>query len=134
MLSNRKLARAVGDECFYEFRRQLTYKSQIYRSFLEIVDRWFPSSKACHKCGEVNEGLTLNDRTFVCVNPACGWTCPRDLNAALNLKPIQATPGFGESGLTPYARGEEGSGQLGQPVGETSLVEPRTTPQILFVR
>ncbi|WP_293089187.1 hypothetical protein [Okeania sp. SIO3B5] len=42
MMSNHKLAKAVADIGFYEFRRQLEYKCQLYGSKLTIVDRWFP--------------------------------------------------------------------------------------------
>ena len=37
-----KLAKAVADMGFYEFRRQYKYKCQLYGSKLTIVDRWFP--------------------------------------------------------------------------------------------
>ncbi|WP_338043243.1 MULTISPECIES: RNA-guided endonuclease InsQ/TnpB family protein [Okeania] len=51
MMANHKLAKAVGDMGFYEFRRQLEYKCELYGSSLTIVDRWFPSSKTCSRCG-----------------------------------------------------------------------------------
>ena len=51
MQANRKLAKAVSDMGFYEFRRQLEYKCQLYGSELVVVDRWFPSSKTCSNCG-----------------------------------------------------------------------------------
>ncbi|WP_293073062.1 zinc ribbon domain-containing protein [Okeania sp. SIO3B5] len=51
MMANHKLAKAVGDMGFYEFRRQLEYKCQLYGSELIVVDRWFPSSKTCSRCG-----------------------------------------------------------------------------------
>ncbi|WP_414585086.1 zinc ribbon domain-containing protein [Scytonema sp. PCC 10023] len=50
---------------------------------LDIIDRWFPSSKQCRKCGQKNDRLTLRDRTFVC--PNCGHTEPRDLHGSINL-------------------------------------------------
>ncbi|MGB3509604.1 MAG: RNA-guided endonuclease TnpB family protein [Microcoleaceae cyanobacterium] len=57
MMSNHKLAKAVGDMGFYEFRRQLEYKCELYSSELIVVDRWFPSSKTCSNCGTVKESL-----------------------------------------------------------------------------
>lgn len=42
MLANRKLSKAVGDQAFYEFRRQLEYKCPLYGSELVIVERFFP--------------------------------------------------------------------------------------------
>ena len=43
MLKNGKLAKAIADMGFYEFRRQLEYKCKLYGSELTISDRWFPS-------------------------------------------------------------------------------------------
>ncbi len=83
MMSNHKLAKAVADMGFYEFRRQLEYKCELYGSELIIVDRWFPSSKTCSNCGTVKESLFLSERVFDCEH--CGFSCDRDLNAALNL-------------------------------------------------
>ncbi|NEP79601.1 MAG: IS200/IS605 family element transposase accessory protein TnpB [Okeania sp. SIO3B3] len=83
MMANHKLAKAVGDMGFYEFRRQLEYKCELYGSELIIVDRWFPSSKTCSRCGTVKESLLLSERVFHCEH--CNFSCDRDLNAALNL-------------------------------------------------
>ncbi|MEB3282163.1 MAG: RNA-guided endonuclease TnpB family protein, partial [Lyngbya sp.] len=83
MMANRKLAKAVGDMGFYEFRRQLEYKTELYGSELLIADRWFPSSKTCSNCGTVKESLFLSERVFNCSH--CNFSCDRDLNAALNL-------------------------------------------------
>lgn len=83
MLANHKLAKAIADMSFFEFRRQLTYKCQLYGSKLVVVDRWFPSSKTCSNCGTKKETLTLNERVFECSH--CGFVIDRDLNAAINL-------------------------------------------------
>jgi putative transposase len=82
MLANRKLAKAISDMGFYEFRRQLDYKCKLYGSELIIADRWFASSKTCSCCGHLLEAMPLSVRIFECV---CGLTIDRDLNAALNL-------------------------------------------------
>ncbi len=39
MIKNRKLAKAIADSGFYEFKRQLTYKTQLYGSELVLADR-----------------------------------------------------------------------------------------------
>ena len=83
MMANHKLAKAIADMGFYEFRRQLTYKCELYGSKLVVVERWFPSSKTCSSCGTKKETLTLNERVFECGH--CGFTIDRDLNAAINL-------------------------------------------------
>jgi len=83
MMANHKLAKAVQDMGFYEFRRQLDYKTQLYGSELIIADRWFPSSKTCSNCGYKKESLSLTERVFECEQ--CHAVCGRDLNASLNL-------------------------------------------------
>jgi len=84
MMALRKLAKAIGDMGFYEFRRQLEYKCQLYGSRVVFVDRFYPSSKTCSNCGHVKESLSLSERMFECSN--CGFSCGRDLNASINLE------------------------------------------------
>ncbi len=83
MLKNRKLSRAIADVGLYEFRRQLAYKAEQAGSRINVVSRWYPSSKMCSSCQWVDQDQTLADRTFTC--EACGIVLDRDLNAALNL-------------------------------------------------
>jgi len=84
MMKNRKLAKAIGDMGFYEFRRQMEYKSQFYGSKLVFVDRFYPSSKTCSNCNAVKESLPLSERIFKC--DECHFECDRDLNASINLE------------------------------------------------
>jgi len=84
MVKNHKLASAILDGGFFEFRRQMTYKTEWYGSKLTVADRWFASSKTCSKCGEKNQNLKLSDRIFKC--QSCGHTDDRDKNAADNLE------------------------------------------------
>ncbi|BAZ22355.1 putative transposase [Kalymmatonema gypsitolerans NIES-4073] len=86
MMANHKLAKAIADMSFFEFRRQLTYKCELYGSKLVVVDRWFPSSKTCSNCGTKKETLTLDERVFECSE--CGFSLDRDLNAAINLSRV----------------------------------------------
>jgi putative transposase len=83
MLKNHRLAQAIGDVGFYEFKRQLLYKANWYGARVILADRWEPSSKRCSGCGWLDEDLTLSDRTFHCER--CALTLDRDLNAAINL-------------------------------------------------
>ncbi|MGY5858124.1 MAG: RNA-guided endonuclease TnpB family protein [Candidatus Thorarchaeota archaeon] len=83
MMKNRKLARAIADVGFYEFRRQLEYKCHWYGSELVIASRTFPSSKMCSQCGRRKKYLSLSEREYHCEQ--CGLVIDRDLNAALNL-------------------------------------------------
>ena len=83
MIANHKLANAVSNNCFYELRRQLVYKQAHYGTKVEIVDRWFPSSKKCSHCGHI-QPMKLSDRVFCCQK--CNHTLDRDENAAINLE------------------------------------------------
>jgi putative transposase len=83
MLKNRRLARAIADVGFFEFRRQLEYKCQWYGSQLVISCRTFPSSKLCSGCGHRKKNLSMSEREYHCEQ--CGLRIDRDLNAALNL-------------------------------------------------
>lgn len=83
MLALHKLADAVSNNCFYEIRRQLIYKQAHYGTKVEIVDRWYPSSKTCCKCGNI-QPMPLSERIYQCGN--CHQIEDRDLNAATNLE------------------------------------------------
>lgn len=83
MIKNHKLARAISDVGFYEFRRQVEYKCLWEGISFILAPRFFPSSKTCNVCGSVNSGLILNDRNWICSN--CKSELDRDLNAAINL-------------------------------------------------
>lgn len=83
MMKNRHLAKAIQEQGFYEFRRQMEYKCAWSNIQLIIADRFYPSSKTCSCCGAVKRDLSLRDRVFIC--PECGFTIDRDLQAAINL-------------------------------------------------
>jgi putative transposase len=84
MLANARLARAIADVGFYEFRRQLQYKATRYGTTLVLADRWYPSSKLCSGCGVRKGDLALSERAWTCA--ACGAHHDRDVNAAINLQ------------------------------------------------
>lgn len=86
MLKNRCLSRAIADLGLGEWRRQLEYKGKWYGCQIVPVDRWFPSSKTCSACGEINESLTLADREWTC--EGCGTHHDRDFNASVNLEKV----------------------------------------------
>jgi putative transposase len=86
MLKNHRLAQAIGDVGFSEFKRQLLYKASWYGARVILADRWEPSSKTCSGCGWIDADLTLSDRTFHCEQ--CGLVLDRDLNAAINLEQL----------------------------------------------
>jgi len=86
MLQNHKLAGSVYDASFSMFRNQLEYKCRWYGKELIVIDRFYPSSKTCSRCGWKNKDLKLSDRTFVCKD--CGMEIDRDLNAAINIQAV----------------------------------------------
>ena len=79
------MSKAIADSGFYEFRRQLTYKTELYGSELIVADRFFPSSKLCPKCGHKKNQLPLLVRVYQCDNHNCDWIADRDYSASLNL-------------------------------------------------
>ena len=83
MMKNRKLSKAVQEQGFYEFRKQLEYKCKEKGILFIIADRFYPSSKRCICCGDIKKDLKLSDRVYRC---RCGNVINRDFQAALNLK------------------------------------------------
>ena len=83
MMKNRHLSKAVQEQCFYEFIRQMEYKCAWNGIEFIKADRFYPSSKTCSRCGCIKKDLKLSDRTYHC--PDCGLVIDRDYNAAINL-------------------------------------------------
>jgi putative transposase len=83
MLKNHRLASAIADCGFYEFKRQLEYKADWYGAKLTIVDRFYPSSQLCSSCHH-RQKMPLHKRIYECGN--CGEKIDRDLNASINLE------------------------------------------------
>jgi putative transposase len=83
MIRNRRLAKAISDCGWGEFRRQLEYKAARAGRTLVVIDRWYPSSKTCSACGHLLADLKLNVRTWTC--PTCRTLHDRDVNAAKNI-------------------------------------------------
>lgn len=81
-LARTKLAKSFNDAAMGEFARQLEYKCSWNLKVLVRVDRFFPSSKMCNRCGAMNDRLSLSDREWEC---DCGIRHRRDLNAACNI-------------------------------------------------
>jgi putative transposase len=84
MLSNHHIAQAVSGASFFEVKRQLLYKADQFGGDVQLVDRWYPSSKTCSRCGWIHNDLTLAERVFICRD--CGLLIDRDHNAAINIR------------------------------------------------
>ena len=83
MMKNRHLSKAIASQKFYEFRIKLKTKCMENGIELRVVDRFYPSSKTCHECGNIKKDLKLSDREYIC---ECGYRADRDYNASLNLR------------------------------------------------
>lgn len=95
MVKNRKLARSISQQGWYQFVSFLKYKATMYGRELIQVDRFYPSSKTCSSCGAIQLSLPLHIREWTC--DACGTTHDRDINAAINLKALgTSASAFGE--------------------------------------
>ncbi|MFD3509574.1 RNA-guided endonuclease InsQ/TnpB family protein [Nocardia sp. NPDC058666] len=83
MVRNRRLARAISDASWSQFRSMLEYKAEWYGRTVVAVDRFYPSSKTCSECGRINDAMPLQLRQWTCV---CGVSHDRDVNAAKNIR------------------------------------------------
>ena len=83
MMKNRHLSKAIQEQCFHEFLRQMQYKCEWNGIAFVQVGRFYPSSKTCSFCGNLKQDLKLSDRTYRC--EVCGAVIDRDYNAAINL-------------------------------------------------
>ncbi|HET9918649.1 MAG TPA: RNA-guided endonuclease TnpB family protein [Ktedonobacteraceae bacterium] len=127
MMANHHLAQAVSDASFFEVKRQLLYKAQQHGGYVQLVDRWFPSSKTCHVCGWVKPDLTLAERVWTCEQ--CRTAHDRDLNAAIMVETEALRLMTGVPGVASSARKlacGAGSAGLLATEGETACAEAGT--------
>ena len=66
---------------FNAFVKRLLYK---FEDRVIKINKWFPSSKKCSKCGKKKKHLKLSQRVYRCA--FCGNEIDRDLNAAINIR------------------------------------------------
>ncbi|MBQ3342490.1 MAG: transposase [Kiritimatiellae bacterium] len=92
--SVKSIRKAVRNSCMSGLRMMLAYKAAHYVE----IDRFYPSSKRCSRCGNVKAELGLSERTYRC--EACGNVLDRDLNAALNIR---------DEGFRIFTEGHSGS-------------------------
>ena len=83
MSQSLNFGKAVYDNGYGQLRTMLAYKLNAQGKILVKVDRFFPSSKRCSVCYEVNHDLKLSDREWTC--QSCGTHHDRDKNSCKNL-------------------------------------------------
>ncbi len=124
MVKNRKLSRAINDMGFFEFRRQLEYKSELRGGLVVIADRFYPSSKTCSACGKKLDILPLSTRKWEC--PKCHTHHDRDLNAAINHANYAVSS-------TVSACGGEGSGSIRKNKTKPAPVKQEVNTKLNYV-
>ena len=82
MMKNHKLAKAIGNASWYEFRTMLEYKCKWYGKQLIVVPPHY-TSQECSNCHHNSGKKTLDIREWICNN--CGIHHDRDINAAKNI-------------------------------------------------
>ena len=71
--------------CRFLYNQMLDDKIRKYEKTKKMikVDRFFPSSKKCCKCGRIKKELKLSERVYHCER---GNEMDRDRNAAINIR------------------------------------------------
>ncbi|NFF77353.1 IS200/IS605 family element transposase accessory protein TnpB [Clostridium sporogenes] len=84
MLKNHKIAKSIADASFFEFNRELEYKTKWYGKIYQQIDRFYPSSQLCSNCGNQSQQTKdLGVRAYICEK--CGLEIDRDYNASINI-------------------------------------------------
>jgi putative transposase len=86
MVKNRKLARAISQQGWYEFRALCEAKSEKFGREFRVISRSRPTSQICSNCGFRWGKLDLKIRSVQCLN--CGIEHDRDENAAKNINKV----------------------------------------------
>lgn len=87
MMKNHKLASAMSEVSWYEFRRMLEYKASWYGRTVSVISKTYPSSQLCNVCGYRNKDVkNLALREWTC---ECGEVQNRYLLKQTNIEAIK---------------------------------------------
>ncbi|RKU11171.1 transposase, partial [Candidatus Poribacteria bacterium] len=86
--------RKVSDYAFGDFMLKIKWQAQKRGKRVETIDRWTPTSKVCHACGQGHKFFDLNIRDWYCHH--CLIQHDRDINAAINIHKVGASTFGGE--------------------------------------
>ena len=79
-----KIAKHLKNLPIREFIRVLKYKSNWLGKKVIEINKYYPSSQSCNRCGFKNEEVkNLSIRKWTC--PECGLIHDRDINASINI-------------------------------------------------
>ena len=79
-----KIAKHLKNIPISEFIRVLKYKSKWLGKKVIEINKYYPSSQSCNRCGFKNEEVKdLSVRKWTC--PRCGLIHDRDINASINI-------------------------------------------------
>ena len=84
MYQRHEIAKQLTKNPLYELIRVLKYKAEWKNKKVIQIDRYYPSSQECNKCGYINKEIKdLKIRNYEC--PKCQNELDRDLNASINI-------------------------------------------------
>ena len=86
MVKNRKLARAISQQGWREFRVLIEAKAEKYGRKFVVISRWEPTSQVCSNCDFKWGKIDLSVRSVLCLN--CGTEHDRDENASVNIEKV----------------------------------------------
>jgi len=82
----KRWGRKLSDLSPHRFLSIIGYLCQVKGKTFHKIPRYEPTSKTCHKCGHINNNLSLKERSWTC--PKCKSILDRDVNAAINIKRV----------------------------------------------